>query len=101
MPREPIERSSSDVTGRPSGLAPPDAPRADSAPVDSAPVDSAPVDSVAPDSLSLQSDWQLLQGFVSSGDAEAFRLLVRRHERIVFRVCRRILADSHDAEDAF
>src|SRR5947207_2945123 len=47
------------------------------------------------------SDAQLLERFVASGDGAAFELLVWRHERLVFGLCRRLLRDVHDAEDAF
>src|SRR4029077_4969252 len=46
-------------------------------------------------------DEELLRRFVASGDATAFELLLWRHERMVMGVCRRILRDIHDAEDAF
>ena len=50
------------------------------------------------------SDKQLLERFVTCRDdvAElAFTTLVERHGPMVLGVCRRILADSHEAEDAF
>jgi RNA polymerase sigma factor (sigma-70 family) len=47
------------------------------------------------------SDAQLLEHFVKTGDQLAFELLVWRHERMVFGVCRRVLRDHHAAEDAF
>jgi RNA polymerase sigma factor (sigma-70 family) len=47
------------------------------------------------------SDGRLLQFFVNQQDEQAFAVLVRRHGPMVFGVCRRILANTHDAEDAF
>ncbi len=50
------------------------------------------------------SDAQLLDRFVSGRDeaAEAaFEELVIRHGPMVLRVCRGVLRDAHDAEDAF
>jgi RND family efflux transporter MFP subunit len=47
------------------------------------------------------SDTHLLERFIATGDEAAFELLVRRHERLVFGVCRRNLRDYHDAADAF
>jgi RNA polymerase sigma factor (sigma-70 family) len=47
------------------------------------------------------SDRTLLQRFVRHGDAEAFAHLVRRHGPMVLGVCRRVLRDGHDADDAF
>jgi DNA-directed RNA polymerase specialized sigma24 family protein len=50
------------------------------------------------------SDEELLGQFVAwrGEDAEdAFAAVVGRHGPMVLRVCRRILTDSHDADDAF
>jgi RNA polymerase sigma-70 factor (ECF subfamily) len=46
-------------------------------------------------------DGQLLGRFVATRDEPSFAALVRRHGPMVFGVCRRILHDFHDAEDAF
>jgi hypothetical protein len=51
--------------------------------------------------LSGLSDAQLLEQFATRRDELAFEVLVTRHGPLVLGVCRRILADSHDAEDAF
>ncbi|MHB1423975.1 MAG: sigma-70 family RNA polymerase sigma factor [Gemmataceae bacterium] len=47
------------------------------------------------------SDADLLQRFVLQSDETAFTALLVRHGSMVHGVCRRILRDSHDAEDAF
>jgi RNA polymerase sigma factor (sigma-70 family) len=48
-----------------------------------------------------QRDGMLLKRFVDAGDVTAFEELVQRHAPMVLGVCRRILDDYHDAEDAF
>jgi RNA polymerase sigma factor (sigma-70 family) len=47
------------------------------------------------------TDEQLLVDFLSHGDGSAFEGLVRRYGPMVFRVCRDVLGDRVDAEDAF
>ncbi len=47
------------------------------------------------------SDGQLLDCFLLHQEPAAFELLVLRHGPMVLGVCRRILGNSHDAEDAF
>jgi RNA polymerase sigma factor (sigma-70 family) len=48
-----------------------------------------------------QSDGQLLEAFVARQDQEAFAVVVQRHGPMVLGVCRRVLKNAHDAEDAF
>jgi RNA polymerase sigma factor (sigma-70 family) len=46
-------------------------------------------------------DAQLLERFAASRDEYAFAALLKRHGPMVLAVCRRVLNDAHDAEDAF
>jgi RNA polymerase sigma factor (sigma-70 family) len=48
-----------------------------------------------------RSDAHLLRQFVQHRDEEAFTALVQRHGPLVLGVCRRILVQEQDAEDAF
>src|SRR6267378_2429308 len=47
------------------------------------------------------TDGDLLTRYVRLRDETAFEMLVRRHGPMVLGVCRRLLHNPHDAEDAF
>jgi hypothetical protein len=47
------------------------------------------------------TDATLLGRFIAARDETAFAALVDRHGPLVFRVCRRVLGDVHEAVDAF
>ncbi|MFO0850411.1 MAG: sigma-70 family RNA polymerase sigma factor [Gemmataceae bacterium] len=46
-------------------------------------------------------DSELVAGFAATGEEVAFAELVRRHGPTVYGVCRRVLGNGHDADDAF
>jgi RNA polymerase sigma factor (sigma-70 family) len=47
------------------------------------------------------TDGQLLERFARRQDEAAFAVLVKRHGPMVLAVCRRLLQNAHDADDAF
>ena len=47
------------------------------------------------------SDGVLLGHFIATQDDAAFEALVRRHGKMVLSLCRRVLGNAPDAEDAF
>jgi RNA polymerase sigma factor (sigma-70 family) len=54
--------------------------------------------------VGMMSDAELLERFIASRDEsaeDAFESLMNRHGPMVFGVCRRVLQDRHDAEDAY
>ncbi|MGC8642033.1 MAG: RNA polymerase sigma factor [Isosphaeraceae bacterium] len=52
-------------------------------------------------SVASLSEWQLLERFVAHRDELAFEALVSRHGPMVLGICRRMLGNSQDVDDAF
>jgi RNA polymerase sigma factor (sigma-70 family) len=50
--------------------------------------------------LEKATDGELISQFSKAGDEVAYEELVRRHLGMVFRLCRRITGNAHDAEDS-
>jgi RNA polymerase sigma factor (sigma-70 family) len=48
-----------------------------------------------------QTDAELLSRFVRGADSDALDTLIRRHGPMVLGLCRRIVGNNHDADDAF
>jgi RNA polymerase sigma factor (sigma-70 family) len=47
------------------------------------------------------SEWELLRLYLDRGDEDAFRAIVDSHGPMVMGVCRRVLGEARDVEDAF
>lgn len=47
------------------------------------------------------ADEELLERFIARGEEAVFEAIIHRHGPMVWGVCRRVLRDHHDAEDAF
>src|SRR3982074_2985178 len=56
---------------------------------------------LTPRSTGEPTDAFLLQRFLAGREEDAFEALVRRHGPMVLGVCRRVLGQEQDAEDAF
>ncbi len=56
---------------------------------------------VRPEERGELTDAQLLERFIRSRDEAAFEVLVWRHGLLVLNVCRRLLREEHEVEDAF
>src|SRR5262245_33501978 len=54
---------------------------------------------VAPAALALSLDAELAAR-AARGDAQAFAIIMRRHNRLLFRTARSVLKDDSEAEDA-
>ena len=58
-------------------------------------------ESLAPREGTDRTDEQLLASFIEKRDEAAVAALIQRHGAMVWGVCRRVLRNQHDAEDAF
>jgi len=56
---------------------------------------------MAAETLRDQSDRQLVERLLAGQDEAVFEAIVRRHGPMVYRVCRRVLQQEQDTEDAF
>jgi RNA polymerase sigma factor (sigma-70 family) len=56
---------------------------------------------IGPSEAARWTDGEALEAFVCRQDQAAFNELLRRHGALVWGVCSRLLAEPHDAEDAF
>src|SRR3984957_4446675 len=56
---------------------------------------------IGSDTVDRVSAGPLLERFLPRRDEIAFEMLVWRHGSMVLNVCRRVLRDAHEAEDAF
>jgi RNA polymerase sigma factor (sigma-70 family) len=56
---------------------------------------------MAAEALVARSDHELVGQFLASHDETAFQAILHRHGPMVFRVCRRVLSQEQDVEDAF
>src|SRR5206468_1085230 len=56
---------------------------------------------VAPQETAGTLDAELLRRYVKERDEAAIETMMRRHGPMVLGVCRRVLGNPHDAEDAF
>jgi RNA polymerase sigma factor (sigma-70 family) len=66
-----------------------------------APRDTAAGATIEAAGVTVPPDGELLERFVTRRDEAAFEALLRRHGSMVLGVCRRILHDWHEADDAF